>query len=282
MIESSRQNCSLRLACDALDVTMAGYFAHVERQHQPTDHQLQDDALAQHIVAAHERSEGTYGSVRIDIELRDQGIRSSRRRIDRIRCNLGLVAKQPVRFVRTTDSDHDSPIAPNVLQRKFVAAQPNTIWVSDITYIRAASRWMFLCVIIDTFANVVVGRTLSHQMDASIVTTALKRAIALRRPSPGLIFHSDRGAQYASDDVVALIEHHHIKQSMSRKGDCWDNALAESFFSRLKTEAGATFADDFAAGEKIYNYIDTFYNKHRIHTRLRTSPEQFERIHRAA
>jgi putative transposase len=169
--------------------------------------------------------------------------------------------------------------SPNLLNRQFVATAPNTVWVSDITYLTAGSDWLYLCVIIDCFSGAVVGRQLSTTINATLVRDALSKAVRNRKPPPNCLFHSDRGSQYASDAFRADLAAHKFIQSMSRLGNCWDNAVAESSFGRLKNEIGDTFIDIHHASKVVYEYLDVFYNLIRIHSRHNMAPIAFERKH---
>lgn len=262
--------------CSALGVTEQGYYAHCRRKQAPTARDQADAKVSAAIGEAHRVSRQTYGTPRLKTALHAQGYRVSRRRIARLRSALGLAVKRKKKWIRTTDSRHTLHIAPNRLDRNFLVHAPDTAWVSDITYLRSGNHWLYLCTILDLFGNVVVGRKISDAIDSTLVTDALAMAIRSRSPKPGCIFHSDRGSQYASDEVRALLDKHGFAQSMSRKADCWDNAVAESSFSRLKAELGEEFESDAHAVRTVYEYLDVFHNHIRIHSRLNTTPTQFE------
>lgn len=276
-IHASESSLSIRGHCEALDVTEQGYHAYVRRLDRPTSRELADAELRPYVVAAHEVGRHAYGTPRLKVELENQGLQVSRRRIARIRDAAELEVKSKRAFVKTTDSNHDEPIAPNLLAREFVAAAPDTVWVSDITYLRSADHWLYLCTIIDCFSGAIVGRQLSSAIDARLVRDTLAMAVRNRQPAPGCLFHSDRGSQYASKDFRTELAAHEMIQSMSGKGDCWDNAVAESSFGRLKVELGDTFENDYEARFAVYEYIDVFYNFTRIHSRHKMSPMKFER-----
>ena len=192
-------------------------------------------------------------------------------------CNAhGLEVKNRRRFVHTTDSDHTFPVAKNLLNRQFVPEAPNQVWMSDITYLWSANHWLYLCTIIDGYSSRVVGRTLSRAIDADLVCDALAMALRNRGPVPGCVFHSDRGSQYASDRFVKMLKENGFRQSMSRRANCWDNAVAESSFARLKVELGDQFASDAEAVRAVYEYCDVFHNHIRIHSRLNQSPASYE------
>ena len=193
--------------------------------------------------------------------------------------NMGIKASTKKKFILTMDSNHDYPIAPNIVDRNFVIERPNEVWVSDITYIWTHEGWLYLCVILDLFSRLVVGYSMSVNIDTHLVSAALKMALISRNPDDGLIFHSDRGSQYASHDFRDLLEDNGIVQSMSRKGNCWDNACAESFFSTLKKEEvyRRSYKSRKDARISIFEYITTFYNNTRKHSFLDyLSPESFE------
>jgi len=216
-------------------------------------------------------------------ELREQGVRTGRKRIARLMREQGLRARRKRRFRTTTDSRHDLPIAPNVIARKFEAPAPNTTWVTDITYIWTHEGWLYLAVILDLFSRRIVGWSMSEQITRQIALNALAMALSRRQPPRGLIHHSDRGSQYASDEYRRLLAANGIVGSMSRRGNCWDNAVAESFFSTLKLELvhehdWATRAEARAA---IFEYLEVFYNGQRRHSSLDyVSPVAFERRYR--
>jgi putative transposase len=275
-IHASESPLSIRAHCEVLGVTEQGYHAYVCRLGKPTGRELADAELRPHVIAAHEVGRHTYGTPRLKVELENQGHQVSRRRIARIRDAAELEVKSKRVFVKTTDSNHDEPIAPNLLAREFVAAAPDTVWVSDITYLQSADHWLYLCTIIDCFSGAIVGRQLSRAIDARLVQDTLAMAVRNRKPEPGCLFHSDRGSQYASNDFRADLAAHGMTQSMSAKGDCWDNAVAESSFARLKIELGDSFENDYEARVAVYEYIDVFYNFTRIHSRHNMAPMKFE------
>jgi transposase InsO family protein len=214
---------------------------------------------------------GDYGSPRLEIELHKIGYRKSRSTIARNMNKQGLKVNRKRKFRTTTDSNHGFEIAPNLLDRKFSAESIGTKWVSDITYIRVAHKWAYLTVIIDLADRMVVGWSLSATMSAkSTVIRAFKRALIFRKPEDGLIFHSDRGVQYACNEFKSLINRHNVRQSMSRKGNCWDNAVAESFFKTIKVESiyKYQFKNLSEAYSVIFEYIRGWYNTSRIHSAL--------------
>lgn len=263
--------------CRALGVTEQGYYAYCQRRQTPSAREREDIELTIEIRNAHETSRQTYGTPRLKLELCRRGYKVSRRRIHRLRTKAGLFVRRKRKFVKTTNSSHQQPIAPNLLKRQFVTTFPNTAWVSDITYVWVHDHWLYLCTVIDLFSRKVVGRSLKDTLDSSLVLDALHMAWRTRKPAYGCLFHSDRGSQYASDNVRAWLKEHGFTQSMSRKANCWDNAVAESSFARIKNELGETFHSDVDAVTRIYEYLDVFHNHIRIHTTIATTPAEFER-----
>jgi putative transposase len=220
------------------------------------------------IKVAHKAGRGAYGSPRVHRALRRAGTRVGRKRVERLMRHQGIVGRRKKRFCVTTNSKHANPIAPNVLERKFVVSAPNEVWVTDVTYVWTAQGWLYLAAILDLYSRRVVGWSAGPNNDRRLALAALERGALTRRPCAGLIHHSDRGSVYASGDYRARLRHFGMVCSMSRKGDCWDNAVAESFFATIKTEmiADRTFATHAAATAAIGDYIDQFYNTTRLHS----------------
>jgi putative transposase len=267
----------ITVLCDVLDVSRSGFYAWCKRP-EPR-RKASDVELTAEIVGAHRRSRGTYGSPRVHAELRARGLCVSRKRVERLMRERGLEARRKRRFRRTTDSNHTMPIAPNVLARRFDAKAPNKAWVTDVTYIPTAEGWLYLAAILDLFSRRVVGFAMSAQNDRVLALEALKRALRARRPAPGLLHHSDRGSPYASEDYREALTARGIIASMSRTGDCWDNAVAESFFATLKAELvdAMTYPTRDAAMASIGDYLERFYNHARRHSYLGyLSPVEFE------
>jgi putative transposase len=230
----------------------------------------------------HRRTRGTYGAPRIHQELRGEGKRVGKKRVARLMQADGLVGRRRSRRVRTTDSRHAHPIAPNLLGRQFDVngMRLNQVWVSDITYVPTAEGWLYLAVVLDLASRRVVGWSMATTLHASLALNALRMAIRSRRPDAGLIHHSDRGVQYACTDYRALLATHGMHASMSRKGDCWDNAVAESFFATLELEliAPANWRTRTEARPAIFAYLETWYNRWRRHSTLQyRSPITYER-----
>jgi putative transposase len=263
--------------CRVLGVSPSGYYAWKKR---PTPRRVaQDVRLAEEVAQAHAASRGIYGSPRVHRELRAKGIRTSRKRVERLMRQRGLRGRQKRRFVRTTDSRHDRPVAPNLLQRNFAADQPNQAWVGDVTFIPTADGWLYLAVLIDLFSRRVVGWATSGSNDRALALDALEHALTSRRPRRGLLQHTDRGSPYASDDYSAAIAVHGLVASMSRTGNCYDNAVAESFFASFKAEwvEYESYSTRTEAHLSIAEYIERFYNPTRRHSYLGyLSPIEFE------
>jgi transposase InsO family protein len=240
-----------------------------------------------HIKASFKKSRETYGSPRLTDELREGGIKAGRHRVARLMREAGIRAKKPPRFRRTTNSKHDLPRAPNIVERRWdeLATAPNKLWASDLTYIWTWQGWVYLVVFLDVFSRKVVGWKVDETMEAHIVTDALKMAMARRSPSPGLIVHSDQGSQYASDAYRDLITQRGFQRSMSRKGDCWDNAIAESFFATLKGDLidRRSWATRVQVEAAVGEWIEVFYNGERRHSVLgNVSPIDYECLTREA
>lgn len=235
--------------------------------------------LIEKIREIHICSKQTYGSPRIIAELKKQGLEVGHNRVSRLMRENEIKAKMKRRFKNTTDSEHKLPVSENILNRNFKANKPNEKWVSDITYIWTMAGWLYLCTIIDLYSRKVVGWSMNDNMETSLIINALEMACINRNPESGLIFHSDRGSQYASYQFREVLEKKGFIQSMSRKGNCWDNAVAESFFHSLKTEElyFNKFNEKYQAKSCIFEYIELNYNRKRSHSYLGyLSPYQFE------
>ena len=264
--------------CRVLQVSRSGYYRWLKRK--PSQRQLDNQRLDAQIREIYDQNKGRYGSPKITEELRDQGHKVSKNRVARRMRKAGLRSKIRRKYKVTTNSKHNLPVAPNLLERNFTAPAPDRVWVSDITYLATRSGWLYLTVIIDLFSRMVVGWALSSSLDHEIVVTALKRAIRRRRPGKGLIFHSDRGVQYACGDFRKELAKHGFVQSMSRKADCWDNAVAESFFAIMKTEL--VYHERYEGHQdtlhSIFEYIEVFYNRQRRHSTLNyLCPSDYEK-----
>jgi putative transposase len=262
--------------CAVLGVSRSGYYAWRER---PLSERKQSNTrLLLHIRAVYHASRRTYGSRRVYHELREQGIPCSRQRIARLMRQDGLRAVQRQRYKQTTRPNPRLPVAPNVLNRDFTAQRPNQKWVADFTYIPTAQGWLYLATVMDVFSRQIVGWSMSERQQTALVEDALQMALARRCPQTGLLHHSDRGSQYASHDYQKLLAKEHIQVSMSRSGNCYDNAMMESFFATLKTEwVDHRYATRAEARSAIFDYIERWYNRRRRHSSLGyLSPAVFE------
>lgn len=270
----------LRNLCRALDVSKSGFFAWCKR---PQSERRERDAQVRvRLLAFHKKSSGTYGSRRLMRDLRDAGEPCSRARVVRLMRAEHIRGKQRKRFRTTTQSDHQKPVADNLLDRRFAPAEigaPNRAWAGDITYIWTNEGWLYLAVVLDLFSRRVIGWSMSHRLETRLVLDALQMAVE-RRPTIGsVLFHSDRGSQYAAAAMQRFHQRNRIVASMSRKANCWDNAVVESFFSTLKHEIvdDAVFGTREQARAAIFSWIEIWYNRQRRHSALGyVSPEQFE------
>lgn len=283
-IEEHRADYPVTLLCRVMQVARSGYYAW--RNEPLSLRKVADLVLLQHIRDIFEAGRHTYGSARIQGILADQGIRCGRERVARLMQVAGLKPKtrRPFRVI-TTDSKHQLPVAANQLDRDFTAAGPDKKWVTDITYVATAEGWLYLAVVLDLYSRRIVGWAMSDSLHRQLVIDALQMAIVARRPSPGLLHHSNRGSQYASHDYQALLTRAQMVSSMSRKGDCYDNAVVESFFGTLKTELvyHRQYATRAEARADIFEYIEVFYNRIRCHSALGyKSPVRFEALSLAA
>jgi len=262
-----------------MKVSRGGFYAWLVRPRSKRDEE--NAVLTAKIREVFAEGRHVYGARRIADRLAKQNIFISRRRIGRLMIAAGLTCKTKRKFKVTTDSNHNRPVAPNLLKRQFHVAAPNRYWVGDITYIPTKAGWLYLAVVIDLYSRQIVGWSMSNRMQAKLVNDALLMAIWQRKPAKGLIWHTDRGCQYASDSHRRILSQHKIIQSMSRKGNCWDNAVAESFFHTLKTELThhCEFKNQQEAKNVIFEYIEVFYNRIRTHSANNyTSPVEFEKI----
>jgi putative transposase len=267
-IEALRQHYPAAALCRLLGVSESGY--HAWRKRPPSARARQEARLEMEIRAAHQRTRETCGPERLQADLSDHGVRVGLHRIKRIRKKLGLRCRQKRKFKATTDSKHTLPVAPNLLDRQFAVDAPNRAWLTDITYIATDEGWLYLAGVKDLFSGEVVGYAMSERMTKALVMQALFRACATQRPGKGLIHHSDRGSQYCAHDYQKLLKQFGMIPSMSRKGNCWDNAPMESFWGTLKTELvhHRRFATRTQARQEITEYIEIFYNRMRRQARL--------------
>jgi putative transposase len=277
-IGEHRREYRVRLMCRILQVSRSGYYAWLSRPE--SGRSVANCQLLSQIRIVHDRSRRLYGSPRVTAELRDQGYACNEKRVARLMRIHGIKARTVGKFKVTTDSKHSFPVAPNLLDRQFTVARPNAVWVSDITYIWTSEGWLYLAGVVDLYSRQVVGWAMSRRVDGQLTLSALRQAIARRHPGRGLLHHSDQGKQYAAGDYRDLLTDHGMVASMSRAGDCWDNAVMESFFGTLKTEM--IYFEKFSSREeaemKIFEYIEVFYNRQRRHSTLgQLSPVEFER-----
>jgi len=276
-IDAEKARWPVEVQCELFGVSRSGYYAWKGRPEAP---RAQEDAeLVIEIKVASEVGRGNYGSPRVHRELRAQGRRISRKRVERLMRQEGIVARKKRRFRKTTDSNHAHPIAPNVLARNFNVELPDTAWVTDVTYVWTHEGWLYLAAILDLFSRRVVGWAASANNDRALAISALDRATSARAPAAGLVHHSDRGSVYASGDYGDALASIGAVKSMSRKGDCWDNAVAESFFATIKGEMidHEDYQTRATAIAAIGDYIDGFYNPCRRHSSIGyVSPIEFE------
>ena len=278
-IKEEKAHHRVNVLCDVLAVSRQGFYAWLRRR--PCQRQQRDVQLTKQMQRLFAESDGTYGSPRLRRALVAEGEVISRKHVQRLMRCLGIVGRPPRRrFVCTTDSKHGFRLAPNLLDRQFQPDAPDRVWATDITYIPTGKGWLYLAVVLDLFSRKVVGWSMHPYLDRRLVLDALGMALAARRPGPGLLHHSDRGVQYACDEYQRLLKGEDIVVSMSRKGNCWDNAVVESFFSTLKLELiyRCKFVDHDAARAAIFRYIEGWYNRRRLHSTLGyVSPVEYER-----
>ena len=263
--------------CRVLEVSRSTYYARKGRV--PSAREVENEQLAQEIQKIHERSMKTYGSPRIHRELQDQGNRVGRHRVARIMRENAICGRVRRRFRKTTNSDHGHNVADNLLRREFTVDSPNKVWAADLTYLWTEQGWAFLAVILDLYSRRVVGWSLQNHMQTGLTLSALQMALGQREVSRELVHHSDRGTQYASAEYQRLLSKHGVTCSMSRRGDCWDNAVVESFFGTLKQELIYTrrWRTRRELKDAVHDYIELFYNRTRRHSTLGyVSPAKFE------
>lgn len=262
-----------------MEITTSGYYKF--KRGQTSKRKQEDKLLLKKIKKEHEQSRQIYGAPRIERKLREDGIRTSRKRVARLMSENGIRSRIRKKFKATTNSRHNLPVAENLLNQEFSATKPDQVWTSDITYIWTKEGWMYLAVVLDMFSRQVIGWKASNRMSKDLVVDALKKPIKSRKPKgKNVIFHSDRGSQYASEDVCKLLKKNKMIQSMSRKGNCYDNAITETFFHSLKTEMiyHSRFETRQEAELKLFDYIELFYNRQRLHSSLNyMAPMEYER-----
>lgn len=276
-IFESRSGFRLGKMCKVLEVSRSGYHKYLRSQ--MSQRRLENMLIAEEIKRIYKKKHGRYGSPRIHEEIRKSGKRINKKRIARLMRINKIRAITKRKYKATTNSAHDKPVAENLLNQKFMATELNKIWVSDITYIWTKEGWLYLAVILDLFSRRIIGWSMSESISANLIVAAIRQALLNRTPVEDMIFHSDRGSQYASDQVKSLLRQNKITQSMSRKGNCYDNAVAESFFHTLKVELvyTKTYATRVEAENDIFEYIEIFYNRQRKHSAIKYfSPVDFE------
>ena len=277
LIDRAKKEFPVHRLCNVLGVSQSGYFAWGSRK--PSQRQLDDMVILAHIRAQFSASNETYGAPRIHADLRDEHVAVGRHRIARLMRDNGLKALQKRRYKKTTDSCHGGPIAANLLDQDFSCDGPDQKWGADISYIWTAEGWLYLAIVLDLYSRRIVGWATSDRLKKDLALRAMRQAIAMRQPPPGLIQHSDRGSQYCSDDYRRLLRAHGIVPSMSGKGNCFDNAMVETVFKTIKSELiwRTSFQTRSAATLAIGRYIDGFYNPRRRHSALGyMSPASFE------
>ena len=278
-IEEHKHEFTIAVMCNVLAVAESGFYAWRKR---PTCRRKQEDAhLTQEIRQVFEAHQKRYGSPRIHRDVYEEGIKCSRKRVARLMREEALSARSKRRRVITTKRDEKHPVAPNLLKRDFHAEEPDKKWASDITYIPTKQGWLYLAVILDLYSRMVVGWSMSGSCDEKLVERALEQALARRVPKAGLLHHSDRGSQYTSHAYQAHLQRYGIQPSMSRKGNCWDNAAVESFFGTLKDECvqETFYSSHGEARSSIFTYIEAYYNRIRRHSTLGyMSPLQYEKM----
>jgi transposase InsO family protein len=260
-----------------MGVSRSGYYKYVKNEHE--DKMDPDFELVAKVRQIHSDTRGSYGSRRISGQLRDDGHDVGRYRARSLMKKAGVSVKRRKKFKRTTDSNHKLPIAANHLNRQFEVERPDTVWCADITYLWTIQGWLYLAVVLDLYSRKIVGWAMSNRLTAPLVKEALSMAYWRRKPEKGLIHHSDRGSQYAENKYQKMLEQYGMICSMSRKGDCWDNAVVESFFHSLKTEwiADIIYRTRDEARSDVIRYIEMFYNSHRLHSFLGyKNPNAFE------
>lgn len=260
-----------------MQVSRSGYYAWLKR---PESQRSQENKqLVKQIEEIHRQSRKTYGSPRIHEELKDRGVSCSENRVARLMQQHGIAVEKKRKFMRTTDSNHQFPIAPNLLNQQFEASKLDTVWTADITYIWTKEGWLYLAIVLDLFSRRIIGWSMAPTMERTLVIAALRMAVAARNPGEGLIHHSDRGSQYASHDYHKILQQRGVVSSMSRRGNCYDNAPTESYFATLKRELvyRSNYTSHAEAKQDIFEYIEVWYNRQRKHSSIGyMSPVEYE------
>ena len=288
-ISRHRGEYPVRLMCETLHVGVSSYHAW-RKGTTPSQRQIADEILMARAWASFTGSRGTYGSPRVHEDLKDEGFKVGRKRVARLMRQAGMSARRRKRGVRTTDSNHTNPIAPNVVDRRFAVVEANgerpwsinQAWVADITYLPTAEGWLYLAAVLDLASRRCIGWSMQETLETALASDALRMALETRRPPTGLLYHTDRGVQYTSADHGAIRDAHGIIPSMSRRGNCWDNAVAESFFATVETELidrlpHGRWETRSQARSAVFGFIETWYNSRRRHSSLGyLSPAQYE------
>jgi len=267
-VEQHRDSYPMQALCEALQVSDSG-FAAWQRSEGPTKW-LSDAALLKLIREIHEQTKAAYGSPRIYEEIKGRGIPVGKGRVERLMRENGLRGRHKRRFKATTDSKHSLPVAPNRLEQNFTTERPDQVWTADVTYLATGEGWLYLAIVLDLYTRQIVGWAMRERMTKDLVIDALRMAWFRRRPAPGLIHHSDRGSQYCSHEFQKQLADYGMLASMSRKGNCWDNAPSESFFNSLKNERvhGTRYETRDEARADVFDYLEIFYNRRRRHSAL--------------
>jgi transposase InsO family protein len=279
-IQEQRDEFPVAVMCRVLEVSTSGFYAW--RRRVPSETEKQRKRIGQAAEASYRQSHGIYGYRKVHDDLQEEQIGCCRETVRKVMREKGLFSRTRRKFVVTTDSNHSQPVAKNVLDRDFQATAPDQKWSADITYIPTREGWLYLAVVMDLFSRRIVGWSMSASLESALVLDALRMALADRQPRTGLLHHSDRGSQYACHDFQQLLDDHGIVCSMSRRGNCYDNAPTESFFGKLKTEwvHGEDYLTRSGAMQHVFNYIELFYNRQRKHAALGYhSPAAFEQLY---
>lgn len=278
-MEKIRPDYAVGRICRIIEISRGGYYRWI--QGKWTKRKAEDKKLIEEIMEVHNQSRQVYGAPRIEKQLRKKGIRTSKKRVARLMRDNGIKARSKKKFKATTNSNHNLPVAENKLNQNFTANKPDQVWTSDITYIWTSEGWLYLAVVLDLYTRQIVGWNVNNSLSKELVYEAIRRPVARRKPSEDLIFHSDRGVQYASREVRMLLKNHGIIQSMSNKGNCYDNAITETFFHTLKTELiyHTNYKTRKEAELSLFDYIELFYNRQRLHSSINyMSPVDYEKL----
>lgn len=276
-MEKFRSSFPVRRICQALGVSSSGHYS--RRRRGESARVREDRHLKQKILVEHCAAQKCYGTPRIEQALRRQGVATSRKRVARLRRELGLEAKGRRKMHTTTDSKHKQPVAPNLLQQRFVATRPDEVWVGDITSFRTNQGWLYLAFLMDVFSRRIVGWSVGRRIDEDLTLRALRKALSTRRPAPGTIHHTDQGGQYCGNVYQQTLSAEGLVCSMSRTGNCWDNAMAESLVKTIKAELASWFTSHQAGLQELFWYIEGFYSTKRLHSGIGyRTPAELERL----